>query len=392
MPASGGGRKPEPERDRLSNIDWMVGEKIRKVIAEEIPARPGTMPPLSPCQPAMRPEDFHYDLPEELIAREPPPQRRDARLLHLDGNVRHDRRFVDLPGLVVPGDVMVFNDTRVLKARLFGRKDSGGRVEVLVERLLDTQRAQVLVRASKSPRPGVLIHLDGGDTARMLERRDECFVLEFSRPVLEILEQWGELPLPPYLERAPRPEDLNRYQTVYARQPGAVAAPTAGLHFDDAMLARLDELGVTRAFVTLHVGAGTFTPVRTDDVREHVMHAEVYDVPQATVDAVAAARARGGRVLAVGTTSLRALEAAAAEGRLCPGSGETRLFILPGYRFRVVDRLLTNFHLPRSTLLMLVSALAGPEAILTAYRHAVAERYRFFSYGDAMLIEGQTHT
>ncbi|HET7402666.1 MAG TPA: tRNA preQ1(34) S-adenosylmethionine ribosyltransferase-isomerase QueA, partial [Usitatibacter sp.] len=279
------------------------------------------------------------------------------------------------------------NDTRVIKARLHGRKDTGGEVEVLVERILDDRRALAQVRASKTPREGRFLILSGGVEAEVLGRDGEFFELRFAADVLDTLAAHGEVPLPPYITHAADQGDEGRYQTVYARVPGAVAAPTAGLHFDDALLAALEAKGVTRATLTLHVGAGTFQPVRTDDVSRHVMHSEWYRVPQETVDAIARAKAAGGRVVAVGTTALRALEAAAAGGELAAGTGETRLFIVPGYRFRVVERLVTNFHLPRSTLMMLVSAFGGGEAIRRAYAHAVAQRYRFFSYGDAMLIE-----
>jgi S-adenosylmethionine:tRNA ribosyltransferase-isomerase len=339
----------------------------------------------------MRTSDFDYHLPDELIARFPLDQRRASRLLHVDGvrSALHDRAFADLPELLRAGDLLIFNDTRVIKARLIGEKDSGGRVEALVERILDTHEALVFVRASKSPKPGGRLLFAGACEARVLARRDDLFHLAFdpAHSVLEWLERLGEVPLPPYLERAAEALDHARYQTVYARAPGAVAAPTAGLHFDEAMLAALDAMGIARAFVTLHVGAGTFQPVRVEDVAEHRMHSERFVVPQATVAAVAAARAAGGRVCAVGTTSLRALEAAARHGALRAGEDETDLFITPGYRFRVVERLITNFHLPRSTLLMLVSAFGGQELLRRAYAHAVAQRYRFFSYGDAMLIE-----
>jgi S-adenosylmethionine:tRNA ribosyltransferase-isomerase len=295
---------------------------------------------------------------------------------------------LDLPDLLRAGDVLVFNDTKVIKARLRGRKDTGGEVEVLVERILDPSRALAHVRASKPPRAGRQIRLARGGVVEVLGREGELYELLFlDGPVLDVLEAWGEVPLPPYIEHVPQAEDEKRYQTVYARAPGAVAAPTAGLHFDAAILDALRAKGVALASLTLHVGAGTFQPVRVDDVSRHVMHSEWYSVPQETVDAIAAAKARGGRVVGVGTTTLRALESAAATGELAAGTAETRLFIVPGYRFHVVERLLTNFHLPRSTLLMLVSAFAGTENIRRAYAHAVKERYRFFSYGDAMLLE-----
>jgi len=339
----------------------------------------------------MRLSDFDYDLPPELIAQHPASERTASRLLHLDGRTgrMEDRAFRDFVSLVDGKDVVVFNDTRVIKARLRGRKDSGGEVEVLVERILDASRALAHVRASKAPKPGRQIVLARGGTLEVLGRQGELFELLFlDGPVLDVLDAWGEVPLPPYISHAAEPDDERRYQTVYARAPGAVAAPTAGLHFDAGTLDALRAKGVALATLTLHVGAGTFQPVRVDDVAQHVMHSEWYGIPDETVKAIADARSRGGRVLAVGTTTLRALEsAAAATGKLQPGSAETRLFIVPGFRFHVVDRLLTNFHLPRSTLLMLVSAFAGAEHIRRAYAHAVAQRYRFFSYGDAMLLE-----
>jgi S-adenosylmethionine:tRNA ribosyltransferase-isomerase len=304
--------------------------------------------------------------------------------------------FAELPQLLSPGDLLVFNDTRVIKARLYGQKESGGRVELLVERVLGAREALAQVRASHAPRPGTTLLLDGGARAEMLGRDGDLFHLRFGgdEDLLDILARSGKLPLPPYITHAAEQDDEARYQTVYAREPGAVAAPTAGLHFDEAMLARLRAMGVELAWVTLHVGAGTFQPVRENDLSRHKMHSERYDIPQATVAAVARARAASRRVTAVGTTSLRALEAAASgpDGALAPGPAQTDLFITPGYRFRTVDRLLTNFHLPRSTLLMLISAFAGLGAVRRAYAHAIAERYRFFSYGDAMLIDRATNT
>ena len=338
----------------------------------------------------MRIEDFDYVLPPELIAQHPAGERAASRLLHLDGasGEIEDRTFRDIVGLVDAKDVLVFNDTKVIKARLRGRKDTGGEVEILVERIVDPSRALAHVRASKPPRAGRQIRLARGGIVEVLGRDGELFELLFlDGPVLDVLEAWGEVPLPPYIEHVPEAEDEKRYQTVYARAPGAVAAPTAGLHFDAAILDALRAKGVALASLTLHVGAGTFQPVRVEEISRHVMHSEWYSVPQETVDAIAAAKKRGGRVVAVGTTTLRALESAAAAGELTAGTAETRLFIVPGYRFRVVERLLTNFHLPRSTLLMLVSAFAGTETIRRAYAHAVRERYRFFSYGDAMLLE-----
>jgi S-adenosylmethionine:tRNA ribosyltransferase-isomerase len=335
--------------------------------------------------------DFDYELPPELIAQHPAAERGASRLLHLDGRSGDftDRQFRDLPTLLSAGDVLVMNDTRVIKARLTGHKESGGQVEVLIERVLDPARALAQVRASKTPRAGSRLLLSHGAIAEVLGRSGEFFELRFidCDDVFTLLERAGSVPLPPYITHPPDGGDDARYQTVYAQTPGAVAAPTAGLHFTDAMLTTLKANGVTLAWITLHVGAGTFQPVRVDDLSEHTMHAEWYALPQATVDAINQARAAGGKVVAVGTTSLRALESAAAAGELRAGSAETRLFILPGYRFRVVDRLLTNFHLPRSTLMMLVSAFGGTENIRRAYAHAVAAQYRFFSYGDAMLIE-----
>ncbi len=334
--------------------------------------------------------DFDYDLPPGLVAQVPASARAASRLLHVDGTRLVDRRFADLPALLAPGDLVVLNDTRVIRARIHARKPSGGRVELLVERIVGEREAWVQIRASHAPRAGATLELAAGASARVLERDDRFFRLEFTLPVAlhDWLDAHGEIPLPPYLERAAVASDSERYQTIYARERGAVAAPTAGLHFDEATFAALAARGVQRAFVTLHVGAGTFLPVREEDVSRHRMHEERYDIPAQTVAAIAAARGRGNRVLSVGTTTLRALESAAArpEG-LLPGPGATRLFITPGFRFRVVDRLLTNFHLPRSTLLMLVSAFAGPPEIRAAYAHAVAQRYRFFSYGDAMLLE-----
>ena len=347
----------------------------------------------------MRRQDFHFDLPEALIAQQPLAQRTHSRLLRLDGadGRVHHARFDALPELLAPGDLLVFNDTRVIPARLFGHKDSGGRVEVLVERIESEALALAQIRASKSPKPGSRLRLgtDSGEgfDVEMVERRDDLFVLRFpaERPVTAWLDLAGHVPLPPYIERADEDADRERYQTVYARSAGAVAAPTAGLHFDDALLAACADAGIERAFVTLHVGAGTFQPIRVDDIEQHQMHAERYTLPEVTAEAIAACRRRGGRVIAVGTTVVRTLESAAqdfgvADGAPLPGERETEIFIRPGFRFRAVDGLITNFHLPESTLLMLVSAFAGRESVLAAYEVAVAERYRFFSYGDAMLI------
>ena len=337
----------------------------------------------------MRRQDFHYVLPQELIAQHPLPQRTASRLLCLDGasGALADRRFRELPSLFNPDDLLVFNDTRVIPARLFGHKTSGGAVEFLVERLLDEHHALVLARASKPLRAGMHIRVAGSVDAVVLNHEGEFLRVEFTNAVLpEFLYQHGHVPLPPYVRHADSPEDRERYQTVYARVPGAVAAPTAGLHFDDSLLQELERSGVRREFVTLHVGAGTFQPVREDDILKHHMHSEQAFVSQAVCDAVADTRRRGGRVVAVGTTAVRSLEAAAADGVLRAFAGDTALYIYPGYRFRVVDALITNFHLPESTLLMLVAAFAGRENVLAAYRHAVQQRYRFFSYGDAMFI------
>jgi S-adenosylmethionine:tRNA ribosyltransferase-isomerase len=337
----------------------------------------------------MRTADFDFDLPERLIAQHPPAQRGASRLLQVGTAGLADSRFADLPDLVREHDLLVLNDTRVLKARLFGEKDSGGRVEVLVERVLNEHDVLAQMRVSKTPKPGSHLLLAEKLRVTVLGRAGEFFLLRFEGgdDVMDLLEQYGHMPLPPYITHAAGAEDETRYQTVFAREPGAVAAPTAGLHFGDDMLQSLRDRGANIAYVTLHVGAGTFKPVRAEHVMEHVMHSECYTVPQETVDAVAQARAHGGRIIAVGTTSLRALESAAAGGELAAGSDETNIFIIPGYRFKAVDMLLTNFHLPRSTLLMLVCAFGGMEKMLAAYRHAVEQEYRFFSYGDAMLIE-----
>ncbi len=337
---------------------------------------------------AMRRQDFHFDLPPELIAQQPTAERPASRLLHLEraGGGLHDRQFRDLPALLRPGDLLVLNDTRVIPARLWGRKETGGRVEVLVERPLDERRVLAHVRASKSPQPGTRLVFEQGVTAEVTGREADLFRLAFNRPVMAVLEAQGHMPLPPYIEREDTERDAERYQTVYARHPGAVAAPTAGLHFDEALLDALAARGIEQARITLHVGAGTFQPVRVEDIREHRMHSEWLRVPQAVVEAVQRTRVRGGRVVAVGTTVVRSLETAAQGGELQPFEGETDIFITPGFRFRAVDALITNFHLPESTLLMLVSAFAGHETVMRAYRHAVAQRYRFFSYGDAMFI------
>jgi S-adenosylmethionine:tRNA ribosyltransferase-isomerase len=338
----------------------------------------------------MQRSDFAFDLPADLIAQEPLAERAASRLLCLDRAGRiADRGFRDLADLLRPGDLLVLNDTRVIPARLCGSKDSGGRVEVLVERVLDARRLLAQVRASKSPRDGARLHLEGALEARVLAREGEFFVLELdgSEDALTLLDRHGHMPLPPYITRPDAAADRERYQTVFARRPGAVAAPTAGLHFDAGFLEALRARGVEIAHVTLHVGAGTFQPLRVERIEDHRMHAELVEVSAATCDAIAAARARRGRVVAVGTTVVRSLESAARDGTLGPYSGETRLFITPGFEFRVVDALVTNFHLPESTLLMLVCAFGGYGPVMRAYRHAVEQRYRFFSYGDAMYLE-----
>jgi len=330
--------------------------------------------------------DFDFHLPPERIAQFPLPDRSASRLLHVDGKTLHDRQFTDILDQLQAGDLLVMNNTRVLKARFFGVKDSGGKVEALVERVLDTRTVLAQVRASKSPGPGVKIRLADAFDVTVGERAGEFYTLHFDADVFDLIEQYGRLPLPPYIEHAPGEVDETRYQTVFNKVPGAVAAPTAGLHFDEPLLEKLRAKGVKFAYVTLHVGAGTFQPVRTENLAEHKMHTEWYTMPQETVDAVREARAAGRDVVAVGTTSLRALESASQGGTLEAGSGDTNLFITPGYKFKTVTRLITNFHLPKSTLLMLVSAFAGFTEIRHAYQHAIANEYRFFSYGDAMLL------
>jgi S-adenosylmethionine:tRNA ribosyltransferase-isomerase len=335
----------------------------------------------------VRRTDFTYELPPELIAQQPLAERSASRLLTLDGasGALADRQMRDLPELVAPGDLLVFNDTRVIPARLFAVKESGGKVEMLLERPLDSHQALVHARASKPLRPAMSLQSRGG-VITTVEKRGDLWIVELPEPALSFFERFGQMPLPPYIRREPVAADSMRYQSVFARRHGAVAAPTASLHFDAALLADLERRGVYRAFITLHVGAGTFQPVRTEAVGAHVMHAEFVEVDPAACEAIAAARARGGRVVAVGTTVVRALESAAGTGALAPYVGDSSLFIVPGFRFRVVDAMVTNFHLPESTLLMLVSAFAGREAVLAAYQHAVAGQYRFFSYGDAMFI------
>ena len=340
-------------------------------------------------------DDFDFHLPPELIAQHPAGERTASRLLHVDGNILHDRSFTDLTKLIKTGDLLVFNDTRVIKARLLGQKGSGGKIEVMVERIVDRHHAVAQIRASKSPKPGSRIVLENAFALTVSGRtgeHGEFFALELDGEgdLYALLEEHGRLPLPPYIEHSAEEEDESRYQTVYARHQGAVAAPTAGLHFDEALLADLVARGIDLAWLTLHVGAGTFQPVRVHHIDEHRMHSERFEIPPATVEAIARTKARGGRIIAVGTTSLRALEASAQGGTVQAGASETDIFITPGYRFRVVDRLITNFHLPKSTLLMLVSAFAGSLAMRAAYRHAVEQQYRFFSYGDAMLLEKET--
>jgi S-adenosylmethionine:tRNA ribosyltransferase-isomerase len=347
----------------------------------------------------MKIQDFDFDLTPELIAQFPPEQRASSRMLHLEGSsgAMRDAQFADLPRYVRAGDVMVFNDTRVIRARLYGVKDTGGKVEVMVERVLDTHCALAVMRASHPAKPGSKLFLADALEVTVLGCEREFYTLRFEheRAVIELLDQYGHLPLPPYITRSADKVDEARYQTIYARRAGAVAAPTSGLHFDKNMLSALQDMGVAIAYVTLHVGSGTFQPVRVENIADHKMHREIFHVPAETVEAIGRTKAEGGAVIAVGTTSLRALEAAATAAErgetggniLIPGHGETDIFIMPGYRFRVVERLLTNFHLPRSTLLMLVSAFGGMENVRRAYEHAVTSRYRFFSYGDAMLIE-----
>jgi S-adenosylmethionine:tRNA ribosyltransferase-isomerase len=348
---------------------------------------PGRRPHFGTIAAPMQRADFHYELPEELIAQLPLPERRASRLLVLDGGSGElaDREFVDLVDWLEAGDLLVLNNTRVVPARLAGRKASGGRVELLLERRLDATRGRFQIRASRSPVAGSRIELDGGAAATVLGRDDDLFELEFDCDLATLLQAQGAIPLPPYIRRPPEAADAERYQTVFAEVAGAVAAPTAGLHFDAGLLAMIAARGIETGRLTLHVGAGTFAPVRTERVEDHRLHAERIEITPALCAQIERTRQRGGRVVAVGTTCVRALEAAARDG-LAPYSGETDIFIYPGDRFRVVDAIVTNFHLPESSLLMLVAAFAGHEATLRAYRHAVTGRYRFFSYGDAMLI------
>ncbi len=343
----------------------------------------------------MRVSEFHYDLPRHLIAQYPAPLRSNSRLLALDGatGAMSDLRFADLPSLLAPGDLLVFNDTRVIKARLYGQKASGGKVEILIERVQSRSRALAHVKPARAQRPDTRITLEGGVAIVIVERRhDDLFVLDFEdgANVYEVMERHGHMPLPPYIARPDEASDITRYQTIYSRALGAIAAPTAGLHFDESLLTAVERRGVERAFVTLHVGAATFLPVRVEHIEQHRMHSEYVEVSAQTCARVASVRARGGRVIAVGTTSVRALEGAAAGGAIEPLASDTDIFIAPGFRFRVVDAMITNFHLPESTLLMLVCAFAGREKVLSAYRHAVRGRYRFYSYGDAMFVRPQS--
>jgi S-adenosylmethionine:tRNA ribosyltransferase-isomerase len=344
----------------------------------------------------MRTQDFDFNLPDSLIAQHPTCKRSASRLLHLDGNTGqlNDKQFIDFLSFLSAGDLLVFNDTRVIKARLFGTKSTGGAVEMLVERVLDAHHVLVHIRASRAPKVGAKLKLGNSINSHAFEaevigRDEDLFNVKFlgDVPVLDLLEQYGALPLPPYITHAAEAEDDERYQTIYAKHAGAVAAPTAGLHFDEAMLNQIKAKGVNIAYVTLHVGAGTFQPVRVDNIEDHKMHSEIYHISAETVALIKATKIKGGNIIAVGTTSLRALESAAQFNAIKHGQGETNIFITPGFKFKIVDKLLTNFHLPKSTLLMLVSAFAGFEPIKSAYAHAVKQQYRFFSYGDAMLLE-----
>lgn len=338
----------------------------------------------------MQASDFDFQLPDELIARHPTEERTGSRLLHLEGStgaITHCE-FPDIESLIEPGDLLVFNNTRVIPARMFGQKDSGGKVEVLIERMTSDHTATAHVRSNKSPKPGTRLHMEGGIELDITGRDENLFVVKClnTEPLVDLLEDHGHMPLPPYLEREDDDDDKERYQTVYAQRKGAVAAPTAGLHFDDTLLKRLNSNGVNTAFVTLHVGAGTFQPVKADDIKDHVMHAEWIDVPEPVVAQIQETKAAGKRVIAVGTTSVRSLESASQSGAIAPFTGDTSIFIYPGYRFKTVDAMLTNFHLPKSTLIMLVSAFAGKDHVLAAYDSAVENQYRFFSYGDAMFV------
>lgn len=349
---------------------------------------------MSISKPAFTLSDFDFDLPSDLIAQQPAAVRTGSRLLDGSNTTPIDRAFTDLPQLLQPNDLLVFNDTQVIKARLFGQKSTGGKLEILVERVLQLSDApnsvSAHVKVSKKPAVGDVLHMQGGFSATVLGRYPDAhsplFHLQFSDDPYQLMQQHGHVPLPPYIKRSDNAEDARRYQTIFAKNPGAVAAPTAALHFDGAMLQTLDQRGIARANVTLHVGAGTFQPVKTQDISQHIMHAERYSIPAATIAAIAACRQRGGRVVAVGTTSVRALESWAASGAT---QGDTDIFITPGFAFAVVDVLLTNFHLPQSTLLMLVSAFSGYEHVMALYQHAIAQQYRFFSYGDAMWLRGR---
>jgi S-adenosylmethionine:tRNA ribosyltransferase-isomerase len=337
----------------------------------------------------MKKSDFTYLLPDSLIAQKPLAERDASRLLCMDKSSGHitDRQFTDFINLINENDLLVFNDTKVIPARLYGKKQSGGKIEILIERILDDHHALAHVKASKSPKAGALIELDQGYSCTVQGRSDDLFILEFANiTLMKLLDLIGHIPLPPYITRADDVSDLTRYQTVFAKEAGAVAAPTAGLHFNDALMAKIKALNIQTTFVTLHVGSGTFQPVRAENLVDHVMHKEYFAVPQSTVDAVQLTREQGGRVIAIGTTAVRALESGSTGGRLTAGFGDTDLFITPGYTFKSVDALLTNFHLPESTLLMLISAFAGYDEIRIAYQHAIKESYRFFSYGDAMFL------
>jgi S-adenosylmethionine:tRNA ribosyltransferase-isomerase len=331
--------------------------------------------------------DFDYTLPEELIAHYPAKERTASRLLVLNGQETLDKRFIELTDYLRPNDCLIFNNTRVMPARLFGQKASGGKIECLIERVLTDKLALSHVRASKSPKPGTLLHFGGGIEAEVTGRQNEFYLIALkTKTWFEVMAEAGELPLPPYMERSPEAQDAERYQTVYSNPLGAVAAPTAGLHFDDNLLTTIQEKGVSLGFLTLHVGAGTFLPIRAETIAEHTMHSEWAQVPQSVVDLIEKTRKQGGRVIAVGTTTVRSLETAALSGQLEPFHGDTNIFIYPGFKFKVIDAMITNFHLPKSTLMMLVSAFMGKDRIFSAYEHAVKERYRFFSYGDAMLL------
>jgi S-adenosylmethionine:tRNA ribosyltransferase-isomerase len=333
--------------------------------------------------------DFDFELPEAIIAQQPAPERHQSRLLHVAGRTLTDLHFPDVLNLLEPGDVLVLNNTKVMKARLFAAKPTGGRVEILVERVHGDYRATAMLKASHAPKPGLRLEIAPGVEVQVLARNERFYELEFSHNLWQVLDEYGALPLPPYIEREATAEDEQRYQTVYAQTPGAVAAPTAGLHFTETLLQQLRARGINLQFLTLHIGAGTFLPVQTNTIAEHKMHSEWYSISPETVAAIEQVKAAQGRVVAVGTTSLRALEAASLTGRLQAGSGETDIFITPGFQFQTVDRLITNFHLPKSTLMMLVSAFAGYDNIMQAYQQAVQQGYRFFSYGDAMLLERQ---